>query len=194
MASWPPSLRGDPHGGPASPSGDEQWKRKSALVASVYSGLLWAQQRANTMGETRKMRDTAAEWCGRERREDGDAHAAVHGGGRKGREAKVKQTFPMALHLGEDAIEEEGRLTAIILEGLPGSFIFYIFALPIPNPHSENHGDMHASLGGPSNTPLQSPTSLETRDFDRFFPAPSSALPGKSIMRISSVVCLPACL
>jgi hypothetical protein len=23
------------------------------------------------MGETRKMRDTAAEWCGRERREDG---------------------------------------------------------------------------------------------------------------------------
>jgi hypothetical protein len=113
MASWPPSLRGDPHGGPASPSGDEQWKRKSALVASVYSGLLWAQQRANTMGETREMRDTAAEWCGRE---DGvDTRRCMGKEGRKGRnasEAKVKKTLPMALHLGEEAIEEEGRLTS----------------------------------------------------------------------------------
>jgi hypothetical protein len=37
-----------------------------ALVASVYSGLLWTQQRANTMGGNEEMRDTAAEWCGRE--------------------------------------------------------------------------------------------------------------------------------
>jgi hypothetical protein len=34
-----------------------------------------------------------------EREERGwGGHAAVHGGGRKGREAKVKQTLPMALH------------------------------------------------------------------------------------------------
>jgi hypothetical protein len=121
-----PSLRGGPHAGPPFPSGDEQWKWKSALVASVYSGLLWTRQRANMMGETRKMRDTAAE-CVWERGERLGLHTRrLHGEKRP----QCKRETPSLVKRWKDHHQRERAITTKDSQK-PAYSVLLIFALPI---------------------------------------------------------------
>jgi hypothetical protein len=89
------------------------------------------------MGETRKMRDTAAEWCGRERRGDGDAHCGGCMGKKRPQRQRSESDTPFLVK--RRPRKEYGTTRTTILEDSQKTDMQRFFHLRPLNSRSEKY-------------------------------------------------------